>query len=60
MNIENFASELIEKSKAKGATAADILVGKSEDVSASVRLGNLEEIERSVNQGFGLASFCGQ
>lgn len=59
MNIEDFASKLIEKSKAEGATAADILVGKSEDVSTSIRLGKLEEIERSVNQGFGLRVFVG-
>ena len=57
MKIEDFAQKLIEKAKLEGATQADILVGKSEDVSTSVRLGKLEEVERSVNRGFGLRVF---
>ncbi|PIR32415.1 MAG: modulator protein [Alphaproteobacteria bacterium CG11_big_fil_rev_8_21_14_0_20_44_7] len=59
MDIENFAAELLEKSKKKGADAADILIGNSDDISVSIRNGKLEEIERSENSGFGLRIFIG-
>lgn len=58
--ISDFAVDLIEKAKAHGASAADVVVGESEDVSVTCRLGKLEDVERSVNSGFGLRVFVGQ
>jgi len=59
-DIEGFSAQLIAKSKQLGASAAEVLVGVSDDLSISVRKGELEEIERAENSGFGLRVFVGK
>lgn len=59
-DIEGFSAQLIAKSKQLGASEAEVLVGVSDDLSVSVRKGELEEIERAENSGFGLRVFVGK
>ena len=54
---EDFAPKLIEKAKSYGATAAEVVIGDSAELSVTSRNGKLEEIERAESSGFGLRVF---
>ena len=54
------AERLIDKARAAGADAADVVVFESASLSAAWRLGKLEDVERSEAQDLGLRVFSGQ
>lgn len=58
-DAQKFADELLSFAKKHGATAADIVIGVGNEVSAAVREGKPENIEQSENSGFGLRVFVG-
>ncbi len=59
-NTNDFALKLLEKCKTYGATAAEVMLGESSDISVTCRNGKLEEIQRAESAGFGLRVFIGQ
>lgn len=52
--------DLVTRARAAGATAADALLVGSSSISAQVRLGKLEDLDRSEGQEIGLRVFIGQ
>ncbi len=52
--------DLLKRAKAKGADAADALVGRSISLDVAQRLGNREKLERSESQDLGLRVFIGR
>jgi PmbA protein len=50
----DFLTQLISAAKAHGADHVDALLAEGADISASTRLGQLEDIERSESKAFGL------
>ncbi|NNF80860.1 MAG: TldD/PmbA family protein, partial [Rhizobiales bacterium] len=53
------ADQLLNRAKAKGADAADVILAESLSVSSTVRLGALEDVERSEGLDLGLRVFVG-
>lgn len=53
------ADQLLGLAKSKGADAADVIVAESLSVSSTVRLGALEDVERSEELDLGLRVFVG-
>lgn len=60
MNKIDFAEKLIAEAKKLGASAAEVMVGESAEISVACRNGELEDIERSENSGLGLRVFVGK
>lgn len=58
--LMDHAAQAVEIAQKKGATAADAYTVSSQSVSAGVRLGAPEAIERSEDQGLGLRVFTGK
>jgi len=58
--LQSLASDLVTKAKSAGADAADAVVVGGESLSASRRLGKIEEIERSEVKDLGLRVFVGK
>lgn len=54
------ADQCLARAKAKGADAADVILAESLSVSSTVRLGALEDVERSEALDLGLRVFVGQ
>ncbi|HET7606775.1 MAG TPA: DNA gyrase modulator, partial [Sphingomicrobium sp.] len=54
------AERLVERGIAAGATAADALYAGSRSSSVQVRLGELEDVNRSEGEEIGLRLFVGQ
>ena len=52
--------DLLKRAKAKGADAADALIGRGISLDVAQRLGNREKLERSESQDLGLRVFIGQ
>ena len=59
-NPETVLSVLLDRARAAGADAADALMYKSVSHSVSVRLGDVEDIERSESRDLGLRVMVGQ
>lgn len=59
-NFENMLAVLLDRARAAGADAADALVYRSVSQSVSVRLGEVEDIERSEGRDLGLRVLIGQ
>lgn len=55
----DIADQLLSRAKSKGADAADVIVAESLSVSSTVRLGALEDVERSEELDLGLRVFVG-
>ena len=53
------AAALVERARAAGADAADAVYIADASESVQVRLGKLEDVERSENEHIGLRVFCG-
>ena len=51
---------LVERARRAGADGADAVLRANAAQSVTVRLGKLEEVERSEGEGVGLRVFCGQ
>ena len=58
--LQDLTHSLLEKAKAAGADAADVLAVKGNSVSIDVRNGALEQAERSEATDIGLRVFVGQ
>jgi PmbA protein len=54
------ALELVERARGAGADAADVVYIGDASESVQVRLGKLEDVERSENEHIGLRVFCGR
>ncbi|MFT4025713.1 MAG: metallopeptidase TldD-related protein [Novosphingobium sp.] len=54
------AAALVERARAAGADAADAIYLADAAESVQVRLGKLEDVERSESEHIGLRVFCGQ
>lgn len=54
------ASALVERARAAGADAADAIYLADASESVQVRLGKLEDVERSESEHIGLRVFCGR
>lgn len=57
---QDLATRLVEKAIKAGATAADVLLGADSASGVSVRLGELEDVDRSESEEAGLRVFVGQ
>jgi len=56
----NILNDLVAKALRAGADAADALLANSTDMSVSVRLGKVEDVERSESGDLGLRVFIGK
>ena len=54
------ASALVERARAAGADAADVIYLADASESVQIRLGKLEDVERSESEHIGLRVFCGR
>ena len=59
MEFNNLANQIIEKTKAAGATDCDIVLAKATGKSVSCRLGKIEDIEESSDKTFGIRALIG-
>jgi PmbA protein len=59
-NNLDFINTLIEKAKKLGAEDAEAIFVENNSISASVRLGNIEDMERSESKGYGLRVVIGK
>lgn len=59
-SLRNLAADVIARVCAAGADAADVLMVAGASLSASCRMGEVEEVERSDGQEFGLRAFIGR
>jgi PmbA protein len=53
-NLEEFALETVRQAVNRGASAAEVLVRQNTDFSVGVRLGEVETLEESSGEAFGL------
>ena len=60
MDALNILNDLIKKAQKAGADSADALLVDSTDLSVSLRLGEIESLERSESGDLGLRVFIGQ
>lgn len=58
--LRNMADDIIARARKAGADAADVLVVSGTSLSASCRLGEIEEVDRSDGQELGLRAFAGK
>ncbi len=58
--LRNLADDVLTRVRKAGADAADVLMVSGASLSASCRLGEIEEVERSDGQEFGLRAFIGK
>lgn len=58
--LRNLAADVIARVRKAGADAADVLLVSGASLSASVRLGETEDVERSEAQDLGLRAFAGK
>ncbi|MSP42462.1 MAG: TldD/PmbA family protein [Alphaproteobacteria bacterium] len=59
-SLRNIAEDVIARVRKAGADAADVLMVAGASLSASCRMGEVEEVERSDGQEFGLRAFVGR
>ena len=58
--LRSLADDVISRVRKAGADAADVLMVSGASLSASCRMGEVEEVERSDGQEFGLRAFIGR
>ena len=58
--LQASAGQALDLAVRHGADAADVVVVSGHATSASVRLGKLEDVERSESSDLGLRVFCGK
>ena len=58
--LTEFASKAIDKTLKAGATEVDVLAGESDDLSVSVRFGEVEAIENDHSSEYGIRAFVGK
>lgn len=59
-SLRNLADDVISRVRKAGADGADVLMVAGASLSASCRMGEVEEVERSDGQEFGLRAFIGK
>src|SRR5947209_372230 len=59
MDLRDLATDLVARARAAGARAADVLVGESEGLSVTVRLGETEKLKRARQRRAGLRVLVG-
>ena len=57
---ENLLQEVVAKARAAGADAAEAVFAERQSLSVTVRLGELEEVEREESRDLGLRVFVGR
>ncbi len=58
--LQNLAADIIARVRKAGADAADVLLVSGASLSASVRMGETEDVERADAQDLGLRAFIGK
>ncbi|MFZ5834135.1 MAG: TldD/PmbA family protein [Pseudomonadota bacterium] len=59
-SLRNLAEDVLARVRAAGADGADVLMVSGASLQASCRMGEVEEVERSDGQEFGLRAFVGK
>lgn len=59
LDLEQIAKDLVDKAKASGASAADVVVLEGEEFSTALRLGKIEKLKEASSKGLGLRVFIG-
>jgi PmbA protein len=59
LNLEQIAKDLVDKAKAAGASASDVVVMEGEEFSTTLRLGKIEKLKEASSKGLGLRVFTG-
>jgi PmbA protein len=57
--LEQVATELVERAKAAGATAADVVVREADEFSTVLRLRKIESLKEAASKALGLRVFLG-
>src|SRR5580658_5657308 len=57
---ENMLQEVVAKARAAGADAAEAVFAERQSLSVTVRLGELEEVEREESRDLGVRVFVGR
>lgn len=60
MDYRDLAADLLARARARGADAADILIGEGTDFSVTVRKGEVETLEEAGSKALGLRVFVGK
>ena len=58
--LEEIAADLLAAARQRGATAADVVVVEGDALSVSVRLGEIEKVQRARGKHLGLRTFVGE
>ena len=58
-DLEQIAKDLVDKAKAAGASAADVVALEGEEFSTVLRLGQIEKLKEASSKGLGLRVFIG-
>jgi len=59
MKLEELAADILDHARRLGATAGDVVIATGESFSASVRLGEVENIQNAQEKRMGLRLFIG-
>jgi PmbA protein len=57
--LEQIAVDLVDRAKAAGATAADVLVREADEFSTTLRTGKIESLKEAVSKALGLRVLIG-
>ena len=57
--LEQIASDLVERATRAGASAADVVVREGDEFSTTVRLGKIESLKEAASKALGLRAFLG-
>src|SRR5215472_17700461 len=60
LDLQQLAADLVQRAKARGATAAEAVVREGSEFSTLVRLGQVETLKESGSRALGLRVFIGQ
>ena len=57
--LEQIASDLVDRAKRAGATAADVVVREADEFSTTLRLGKIESLKEAASKALGLRVLLG-
>ena len=58
-NLEQIASDLVDRAKGAGATAADVVVREADEFSTTLRTGKIESLKEAASKALGLRVLLG-
>ena len=58
-SLEQIAGDLVERAKAAGATAADVIVREADEFSTTLRMGKIENLKEAASKALGLRVLLG-